>query len=177
MNTAENSNQAYNITIRKLDQNFKRKLRMRAAQNNRSMEAEARIILQQTVLRSKSQKWTWQKKFIIVFIPIRDISHCFCVKMGIKAASISMRNNVIIGKLKGFRQIKHSLQHVKVISQTFLKTDKQDIWKSRKKICFTIKPIPINFIPTKTPIITPINSPIIILLIYLTFQLINFSFI
>ena len=40
------------ITIRNLDEEVKRRLRLRGAQNGRSMEAEARIILAQGVLAS-----------------------------------------------------------------------------------------------------------------------------
>ena len=37
------------ITIRNLDENLKKRLRLRAAEHGRSMEAEAREILQQTL--------------------------------------------------------------------------------------------------------------------------------
>lgn len=39
------------ITVRKLDDNLKRELRVRAAANGRSMEAEVREILRQTLSR------------------------------------------------------------------------------------------------------------------------------
>ena len=42
------------ITIRKLDDEVKRKLRIRAAQNGRSMEEEARIILNEGVGASQA---------------------------------------------------------------------------------------------------------------------------
>lgn len=42
------------ITIRNLDNNLKAQLRLRAARHGRSMEAEARVILAQTLLSAPS---------------------------------------------------------------------------------------------------------------------------
>ena len=44
-----------NITIRKLDEAVKRKLRLRAAQRNRSMEDEARDILRTVLAQEPAQ--------------------------------------------------------------------------------------------------------------------------
>lgn len=44
------------ITIRKLDDSLKEALRQRAAGNRRSMEEEARVILQAAVVRERSEK-------------------------------------------------------------------------------------------------------------------------
>ena len=44
------------LTIRKLDINLKAQLRLRAAQHGRSMEAEARTILAQTLNTSASEQ-------------------------------------------------------------------------------------------------------------------------
>lgn len=41
------------ITIRNLDEDVKTKLRVQAAQNNRSMEEEARIILRQALAQAE----------------------------------------------------------------------------------------------------------------------------
>ncbi|KAI9130531.1 FitA-like ribbon-helix-helix domain-containing protein [Acaryochloris sp. CCMEE 5410] len=41
------------ITIRNLDEDIKTKLRVQAAQNNRSMEEEARIILRQALAQAE----------------------------------------------------------------------------------------------------------------------------
>lgn len=47
------------ITIRKLPDNIKRRLRLRAAANGRSMEAEAREILVLAVDSSASEDTSW----------------------------------------------------------------------------------------------------------------------
>lgn len=44
------------ITVRNLDDNVKKRLRMRAAENNRSMSEEARIILGEAVSPKQSSK-------------------------------------------------------------------------------------------------------------------------
>ena len=44
------------ITVRNLDDNVKKRLRMRAAENNRSMSEEARIILGEAVMPKQSLK-------------------------------------------------------------------------------------------------------------------------
>ena len=44
------------LTIRNIDEEVKRKLRIRGAENNRSMEAEAREILRNCLLDSESEK-------------------------------------------------------------------------------------------------------------------------
>ncbi len=44
------------LTIRNLDEEVKRKLRIRGAKNNRSMEAEAREILRECLLDSEPEK-------------------------------------------------------------------------------------------------------------------------
>lgn len=43
------------ITIRNLDEDVKAKLRVQAAQNNRSMEEEARVILRQALAQAASE--------------------------------------------------------------------------------------------------------------------------
>ncbi|MGR3274641.1 FitA-like ribbon-helix-helix domain-containing protein [Acaryochloris marina NIES-2412] len=43
------------ITIRNLDEDIKIKLRVQAAQNNRSMEEEARIILRQALAEAEAE--------------------------------------------------------------------------------------------------------------------------
>lgn len=43
------------ITIRNLDEDVKTKLRVQAAQNNRSMEEEARVILRQALAQTVSE--------------------------------------------------------------------------------------------------------------------------
>jgi antitoxin FitA len=42
------------LTIRNLDEETKRQLRIQGAKNNRSMEAEARIILQKSLLTTET---------------------------------------------------------------------------------------------------------------------------
>ena len=42
------------ITVRNLDEGLKRQLRIRAAENGRSMEQEARVILREALLREPS---------------------------------------------------------------------------------------------------------------------------
>lgn len=44
------------LTVRGIDEDLKLKLRMRAASNNRSMEAEARAILAEVLARPSSQR-------------------------------------------------------------------------------------------------------------------------
>ncbi len=44
------------LTIRNLDEEVKRRLRIQGAKNNRSMEAEAREILRRCLLDSESEK-------------------------------------------------------------------------------------------------------------------------
>ena len=45
------------ITIRKLEDSLKRKLRVRAAQRNHSMEDEARDILRAALAKERPQTW------------------------------------------------------------------------------------------------------------------------
>lgn len=54
------------ITIRKLPESTKQRLRMRAAANNRSMEAEAREILVQELDRSLKADLSWIEQLIEV---------------------------------------------------------------------------------------------------------------
>ena len=42
------------ITVRNLDEGLKRRLRIRAAENGRSMEQEARVILKEALFRESS---------------------------------------------------------------------------------------------------------------------------
>ena len=52
------------ITIRNLDDNLKRKLRLRAAHRNRSMEDEARDIYERRSLRSPPRPEIWLTPFV-----------------------------------------------------------------------------------------------------------------
>lgn len=54
------------ITIRKLPPDVKQRLRMRAAANGRSMEAEAREILVSAIERSARADITWIEQLIAV---------------------------------------------------------------------------------------------------------------
>lgn len=54
------------ITIRKLPEDAKQRLRMRAAANGRSMEAEAREILLQALDASGRADLTWVEQLIAV---------------------------------------------------------------------------------------------------------------
>ena len=54
------------ITIRKLPPDVKQRLRMRAAANGRSMEAEARDILVTAIERSAGADITWIEQLIAV---------------------------------------------------------------------------------------------------------------
>lgn len=54
------------ITVRNLDENIKRKLRLRAAQNGRSMEAEVRELLTAAV------DWGYSPPANQAFAPIRE---------------------------------------------------------------------------------------------------------
>ena len=54
------------ITIRALDEETKRRLKLRAAENNRSMEAEARHILQDALGRPAHPDLTWVEQLIVL---------------------------------------------------------------------------------------------------------------
>lgn len=54
------------ITIRKLPDGVKQRLRMRAAANGRSMEAEARLILVNSLTSTERSDLTWIEQLIEV---------------------------------------------------------------------------------------------------------------
>lgn len=54
------------ITIRKLPQSAKQRLRMRAAAHGRSMEAEARSILLDALEQSQAADLTWIEELIAI---------------------------------------------------------------------------------------------------------------
>jgi antitoxin FitA len=58
------------ITIRNLDERVKKALRVRAAENGRSLEAEARDVLSREALTAKPAK---PKTGLDIFKPIRDV--------------------------------------------------------------------------------------------------------
>ena len=58
------------ITVRNLDENLKRHLRIRAAENGRSMEEEVREILRATVNQPNHQSNNWARELNTRFAAI-----------------------------------------------------------------------------------------------------------
>jgi len=61
------------ITIRNLDADVKQRLRILAAENNRSMEEEARILLREAVARGRSVPRDFAKYTRECFAPIGGV--------------------------------------------------------------------------------------------------------
>lgn len=61
------------ITIRNLDETTKRKLKIRAAMNGRSMEQEAREILKSTLARSSKPKANLADRVREIFSPLGGV--------------------------------------------------------------------------------------------------------
>ncbi|HTS07734.1 MAG TPA: plasmid stabilization protein [Candidatus Eisenbacteria bacterium] len=61
------------ITIRNLDETTKRKLKIRAAMNGRSMEQEAREILKSTLVQSSKRKANLAERVREIFNPLGGV--------------------------------------------------------------------------------------------------------
>ena len=94
------------ITIRNLDDDVKTRLRMRAAENGRSMEEEARVILRQAVGREKCPRRVWARRSTSCSSPsaasslsYRRASRCANRPDSIEAVAMVLLNTNVVSEL------------------------------------------------------------------------------